>query len=302
MVHEPKKNFYKKFLHEPFPVESSLHNQLHDHLNAEIATGTLINIGDCVEYITWTYFFRRLVMNPSYYQLTDSSAEAIESHLTNMVKKVVKDLVAAKCITLANEFDVTSTTLGEICSNYYLHYRSVGLFTDSLSNWRQSLGVEDGNNNDLRRGSGGSGSGSGGESVSSALLFAKILQASPVDLQSVMRLLTDAFEFSELPVRHNEELLNAQLADALPWNTGDLPMESPHTKALLLLMSHFTRGPLPITDYVNDTKTVLDQVPRVLNAMIDISADMGLLDVALSLMMLSKAVIQVIYVYLLPKF
>lgn len=28
MVHEPKKNFYKKFLYEPFPVESSLQDQV----------------------------------------------------------------------------------------------------------------------------------------------------------------------------------------------------------------------------------------------------------------------------------
>lgn len=41
MVAEPKKNFYKKFLHEPFPVESSLHKKIHDHINAEIASGTL---------------------------------------------------------------------------------------------------------------------------------------------------------------------------------------------------------------------------------------------------------------------
>lgn len=40
-VHEPKKNFIKKFLYEPFPVESSLPQQLHDHFNAEIVAGTV---------------------------------------------------------------------------------------------------------------------------------------------------------------------------------------------------------------------------------------------------------------------
>lgn len=35
LVHEPKKSFYKKFLYEPFPVESSLPDCLHDHFNAE---------------------------------------------------------------------------------------------------------------------------------------------------------------------------------------------------------------------------------------------------------------------------
>jgi len=34
----PKKEFYKKFLYEPFPVESHLDQYLADHLNAEIIT------------------------------------------------------------------------------------------------------------------------------------------------------------------------------------------------------------------------------------------------------------------------
>ena len=38
-VHEPKKSFYKKFLYEPFPVESSLPDQLADHMNAEVVAG-----------------------------------------------------------------------------------------------------------------------------------------------------------------------------------------------------------------------------------------------------------------------
>ena len=35
-VHDVKKHFYKKFLYEPFPVESGLLGGLPDHLNAEI--------------------------------------------------------------------------------------------------------------------------------------------------------------------------------------------------------------------------------------------------------------------------
>lgn len=34
-VHDAKKNYYKKFLYEPFPVESSLLPVLPDHFNAE---------------------------------------------------------------------------------------------------------------------------------------------------------------------------------------------------------------------------------------------------------------------------
>ncbi|CAM9707576.1 unnamed protein product, partial [Hapterophycus canaliculatus] len=41
LVHEPKKNFFKKFLYEPFPVESKLPAALHNHLSAECAGGAI---------------------------------------------------------------------------------------------------------------------------------------------------------------------------------------------------------------------------------------------------------------------
>ena len=42
----------------------SLLEVLADHLNAEIVAGTISSKQDAMDYITWTYFFRRLVMNP----------------------------------------------------------------------------------------------------------------------------------------------------------------------------------------------------------------------------------------------
>lgn len=56
-----------QFLYEPFPVESQLRGVLHNHLCAEVAGGAVKSKQDAVEYLTWTFFFRRLVMNPTYY-------------------------------------------------------------------------------------------------------------------------------------------------------------------------------------------------------------------------------------------
>ena len=39
----PKKQFYKKFLQEPFPVESHLNHFIADHINAEIVNRTIEN-------------------------------------------------------------------------------------------------------------------------------------------------------------------------------------------------------------------------------------------------------------------
>jgi replicative superfamily II helicase len=66
LVHDIKKDYYKKFLHEPFPVESSLHLSLHDHLNAEIAMGTIKSTLDALNYMSWTFLFRRVRMVPFY--------------------------------------------------------------------------------------------------------------------------------------------------------------------------------------------------------------------------------------------
>lgn len=69
MCHGPKKGFYKKFLFEPYPVESSLNLNLANHLNSGISIKAIQTKEDCIDWITWTFFYRRLVQNPNYYNM-----------------------------------------------------------------------------------------------------------------------------------------------------------------------------------------------------------------------------------------
>ena len=89
MVEESKKAFYKKFLYDPFPVESSLKDCLHDHINAEIVSGTIKSKQDAVDYITWTFFFRRLLKNPTYYQLEGTETEKVNQYLSTLVDTTI---------------------------------------------------------------------------------------------------------------------------------------------------------------------------------------------------------------------
>ena len=73
MCHAPRKEYYKKFLFEPYPVESHLGYALHDHLAAEVVNKTIANKQDAVDYLTWTFYYRRLAQNPNYYNLQASS-------------------------------------------------------------------------------------------------------------------------------------------------------------------------------------------------------------------------------------
>jgi pre-mRNA-splicing helicase BRR2 len=58
--HTPKKEYFIKFLQEPLPIESSLDHSLHDHLNADVVAGTIENKQDAVDWITWTFMYRRI--------------------------------------------------------------------------------------------------------------------------------------------------------------------------------------------------------------------------------------------------
>lgn len=133
MVSEEKKNFYKKFLYEPFPVESSLANSLTDHLNAEIASGTLTNRKHCIDYLTWTYFFRRLTKNPAFYNVDVTDANGVNNYLKDLVNRTLKKLENAQCVELEADSDnITSTTLGYLCSFYYLTHESIKCLSDAL--------------------------------------------------------------------------------------------------------------------------------------------------------------------------
>lgn len=131
LVHEPKKSFYKKFLYEPFPVESSLREQIHDHMNAEIVSGTISHKEDAVHYLTWTYLFRRLTVNPAYYGLENTEPGSISSYLSSLVQDTFEDLEDSGCIKI-NEERVEPLMLGSVASQYYLKHLTISMFASNI--------------------------------------------------------------------------------------------------------------------------------------------------------------------------
>lgn len=250
-VAEEKKNFYKKFLYEPFPVESSLPGQLVEHLNAEIAAGTVSSIKDCLDYMTWTYFFRRLTKNPSFYSLdSNKAAVMLNDYLMDLIKGCLEKLEKAKCIELNKEDgSLVSTSFGYLCSFYYIFHETIFRLLENIKPGMKNQG-------------------------------------------HFIPLLTDCKEFDGLPVRHNEDVLNEALAVMCPIKLPKKDFDSPHVKSNLLLQAHFSRIPLPITDYITDTKSVLDQSIRVVQCMIDVATHKGYLDTTLNLISFQQMIIQ----------
>nr|XP_045603528.1 activating signal cointegrator 1 complex subunit 3-like [Procambarus clarkii] len=253
LVHDQKKHFYKKFLYEPFPVESSLMDVLPDHLNAEIVAGTINSKQEALDYLTWTYFFRRLLQNPSYYELELDEEEkpesAVNPYLSRIIDRALASLQSAYCIEIdSDKRTIQTTPLGRIASFYYLSHQTIQMFQEKLS--------------------------------------------PSVTMEDLLDLLTQAHEYDQLPVRHNEDNLNGELAKSCPIEVNAYTYDSSHTKAHLLLQAHMSRLQLPCVDYLTDTKSVLDQAIRVLQAMLDLCGCAGWLAASLQVQVLMQMITQ----------
>jgi antiviral helicase SLH1 len=253
---DAKKDFYKHFLHTGFPVESSLHTVLDNHLCAEVSAETILTKQDALDYLTWTFFFRRLHKNPSYYGLQISAEEhntiaaqqLANDFMVDMVNKSLGELMLSKCVEVFPNGDVDPTPLGKIMSYYYLSHKTI---RHLVKHAKPKAGLVD-----------------------------------------VLSWMSSATEYDELPVRHNEDLINAELSDNLRYsgNIFGLPMWDPHVKAFLLLQAHMARVDLPISDYVGDQTSVLDQAIRIIQASIDVLTELNYLSSCLEMMKLLQCI------------
>ncbi|XP_071692835.1 DExH-box ATP-dependent RNA helicase DExH12-like [Rutidosis leptorrhynchoides] len=139
--HAPRKEYYKKFLFEAFPVESHLHHHLHDNLNAEIVVEVIANKQDAVDYLTWTFMYRRLTQNPNYYNLQGVSQRHLSDHLSELVENTLGDLESSKCVSIEEDFDLSPLNLGMIASYYYISYTTIERFSSSITSKTKLKGL-----------------------------------------------------------------------------------------------------------------------------------------------------------------
>ena len=141
LCHAPKKEYLKKLLYDPLPIESHLDQYLHDPFNSEIVTKTIGSMQDAVDYITWTFLYRRLTKNPNYYGLQGTSNVHLSEHLSEMVEAVLGDLEDSKCCQMSEDGDVSPLNLGMIAAYYYTQYQTIELIASSVTEKTKIRGV-----------------------------------------------------------------------------------------------------------------------------------------------------------------
>mmetsp|Transcript_6691 Transcript_6691/g.15281 ORF Transcript_6691/g.15281 Transcript_6691/m.15281 type:complete len:479 (-) Transcript_6691:804-2240(-) len=246
-----------------------------ENLNAEIAIGTIKSVVDAVGYLKWTFFARRVKGNPSYYGAASSSDEDVEIFLVDVVQKALRKLKEYGCIEIEeggqDNRAVTPTILGRTASNYYLQHSTPHQMLAGVVKTRKVVSAALAEEKKVAPPKG------------ELTALDRTTRIDEISLASLLYAISDTPEFDELPVRHNEEHLNAELSSNLMWGPDtstvldpqqgnssyiDLDvMADPHTKCFLLLQAYLERAKLPISDYINDTMTVITQIPRLLAAM-----------------------------------
>lgn len=119
MVPSVKREYYKKFLNEALPVESHLHNYLHDAFVTEISTKMIESGDDAINWTTFTYFYRRLLANPSYYSLTSTTHEGLSNYMSDLVETTLRELSESKIIDFDDEDGSVSPQNAAMIGAYY---------------------------------------------------------------------------------------------------------------------------------------------------------------------------------------
>ncbi|KAG2812635.1 putative U5 small nuclear ribonucleoprotein helicase [Phytophthora cactorum] len=257
--HASKKKFYAKFLYDPLPVESQLEHFLSDHINAEIVTKTIESKQDAVDYLTWTFMYRRFMKNPNYYNLQGATNVHLSDHLSELVETTVNALEESRCIQVVEEEEdeenegeerLVPLNLGMIAAYYYIKYTTIELFACSLK--------------------------------------------ADSKVRALLTILSSATEFSDLPSRYGEDKKLEGLAKHLKFPVaagGDYGQA--HVKTNVLLQVHFSKQHDRLSPALRqDLDFILRHAVRLLHAMVDVISSNGWLKPALAAMDLAQMVVQ----------
>ena len=116
-------NKYRCLVQGKSIVESSLHNNLSEHLNSEIGLGTITNVTSAKEWLKQSFLYQRIQKNPTHYSMNKDASQSWEGKMDDIVTEGVDSLRKSELIVEADNDDETlqSTEFGDIMSKVCWH-------------------------------------------------------------------------------------------------------------------------------------------------------------------------------------
>jgi ATP-dependent DNA helicase HFM1/MER3 len=108
-------------------LESKLHLNLIDHMNAEIGLGTIRDLDSARKWLTSTFMHIRLQQNPTYYKLEGSrSGQSILEQVDDICFRDINLLREYNLMTGEEQFRCTE--FGHSMARYYVHFQTMKVF------------------------------------------------------------------------------------------------------------------------------------------------------------------------------
>ena len=127
MTREEKTRKYERMVSGEQILESCLHENLVEHLNAEISLGTVTNLASAKKWLTSTFLYVRLQANPKHYKLDDGYGESnVDARLENICCRDIDQLREADMIE--GEIQLDTTSYGKAMARYSVKFETAKAF------------------------------------------------------------------------------------------------------------------------------------------------------------------------------
>ncbi len=114
---------YRRLLREGKEIESRLDESFPEHLNAEIALGTITGVEDALAWLETTFYFQRAGYEPG-----EAAADVRER-----VRSVLEDLQDRGFVEQAEDGTLQATPTGQLASRYYLRLPTAERFRELVT-------------------------------------------------------------------------------------------------------------------------------------------------------------------------
>lgn len=115
---------YERLISGTMQLESCLHLNLIDHLNAEISLGTISDIRSAIKWLAGTFLFVRLRRNPTHYKLKENADHRDEDEMLQQIcGRDIKLLQETELVV--NHSPLKSTPFGDAMAKYYVKFETM---------------------------------------------------------------------------------------------------------------------------------------------------------------------------------
>ena len=148
---QDKAKKYEKLVSGEDLLESSLHLNLIDHLNAEVGLGTIRDLETAKRWLAGTFLFIRLGKNPNHYKIQGDAANlSLDARVEHICKRDIALLHEADLVSSDVNTQLQTTEFGSAMARYYVRFESMRIFlglgrrpkmSDIVSNFQHASSI-----------------------------------------------------------------------------------------------------------------------------------------------------------------